>query len=206
MIKNKAKEYKDYVISLRREIHMNPELAWEERETSKLIERELKNMDISYEKVAKYGIVGEIVGNKEGKCILLRADMDAIPVEERTGIEYQSKNQGVMHACGHDGHVAQLLGALKILKEMKDQINGKIRFVFQPAEEIGQGSVKMVEEGVLKGVDSAFSIHLWGDLPIGKVSVESGPRMASADNFEIRIIGKGGHGSMPHQCIDPIIV
>ncbi|MDP0492855.1 MAG: M20 family metallopeptidase [Fusobacterium sp. JB021] len=206
MIKHKAKEYKDYVISLRREIHMNPELAWEEKETSKLIERELKKMNIPYEKMAKYGIVGEIIGKSEGKCILLRADMDGIPVEERTGVDYKSKNRGVMHACGHDGHTAQLLGALKILNEMKDKIKGKIRFAFQPAEEVGQGSIKMIQEGVLKGVDSAFTIHLWGDLPVGKVSIEPGPRMASADNFEIRIIGKGGHGSMPHQCIDPIIV
>lgn len=206
MIKDKAKKYKDYVISLRREIHMNPELCWEEKETSELIGRELKKMNIPYRKVAKYGIVGEISGKKEGKCILLRADMDALPIEEMTGVSYQSKNKGVMHACGHDGHIAQLLGALKILKEMERDIKGTVRFIFQPAEEVGQGSIKMIEEGVLKGVDSAFAIHLWIDIPVGQVSVESGPRMASADNFEIKIIGKGGHGSMPHQCVDPIIV
>ena len=110
-----------------------------------------------------------------------------------------------MHACGHDGHVAQLLGAVKVLNECRDHIKGTVRCIFQPAEEIGQGGAKMVEEGVLEGVDGAFAIHLWSDVPVGKVSVEAGPRMASADNFEIKIIGKGGHGSLPQQCVDPVV-
>lgn len=185
---------------------MNPELCWEEKETSELIERELKKINISYKKIAKYGIIGEIIGSEKGKCILLRADMDALPVTEENDVNYKSKNKGKMHACGHDGHVAQLIGALKILKEMKSEIKGKIRFIFQPAEEVGQGSKKMIEEDALEGVDSVFAIHLWSDIPIGKISIEEGPRMASADNFEIKVIGKGGHGSMPHQCIDPLIV
>lgn len=206
MVKEKAREYKDYVVYLRRQLHMNPELCWEEKETSELIEKELKKMNVPYKKIAKYGIIGEIVGSKKGKCILLRADMDALPVTEENDVNYKSKNKGKMHACGHDGHVAQLIGALKILKEMESEIKGKIKFVFQPAEEVGQGSKKMIEEGALEGVDSAFAIHLWSDIPIGKISIEEGPRMASADNFEIKVIGKGGHGSMPHQCIDPLIV
>lgn len=206
MIKELAEKYKDYVIRIRRELHMNPGLSWQEYEASKIIKRELEIMQIPFKECAETGVVVDIKGDKKGKCVLLRADMDALPVKECTDISYKSKKDGVMHACGHDGHVAQLLGAIKILNENKDKIKGTVRCIFQPAEEIGQGANRMIEEGVLEGVDSAFAIHLWADIPVGKVSVESGPRMASADNFEIKIIGKGGHGSLPQQCIDPVVI
>lgn len=205
MIREMAEKYKEYVIELRRELHMNPGLSWQEFEASKIIKRELDKMGITYKECAGTGVVVDIKGKEEGKCVLLRADMDALPVNECTVVEYKSQKEGVMHACGHDGHVAQLLGAVKILNECRDEIKGIVRCVFQPAEEIGQGAQKMVEEGVLEGVDSAFAIHLWSDIPVGKVSVEAGPRMASADNFEIKIIGKGGHGSLPQQCVDPVV-
>lgn len=204
-IKELSRKYKDYVIALRREFHENPELSWQEEKTVGIIKRELEKMQLDYKVFARTGIVVDIIGNKGDKCILLRADMDALPVEEETNVEYISKNKGVMHACGHDGHMAQLLGAVKILNELREYITGKVRVIFQPAEEVGQGGKKMVEEGVLEGVDSAFAIHLWADIPTGKISIEEGPRMASADNFIIKLKGKGGHGSLPQQCIDPII-
>lgn len=205
MIKELATKYKKDIIDLRREFHMYPELSWEEGNSANIIKRELEKMGLSYKVVAKNGIVLDICGKNKGKCILLRADMDALPIQEDNEIEYKSKNSGVMHACGHDGHMAQLLGAVKILNELRESFDGVVRVVFQPAEEVGQGGKKMVEENVLDGVDGAFAIHLWADIPTGKVSIESGPRMASADNFKIKLIGKGGHGSLPHQCIDPIV-
>ena len=202
-IKELSKKYKDYVINIRRELHACPGLAFEEFEANKVLTRELDKMNLKYKKMAGTGLVIDIKGNKPGKCVLLRADMDCLPIQETRDIEYKSKNQGKMHACGHDGHMAQLLGAIKILNDMRDSIHGTVRCIFQPAEEVGQGADKMIEEGVLDGVDSAFAIHLWADVPVGKISIEEGPRMASADNFKIKILGRGGHGSMPYQCIDP---
>lgn len=205
MIKKMVEKYREYIIKMRREIHMNPELSWQEYETSKLIKRELEKMGLPYKECAETGVVVDIKGEHEGECVLLRADMDALPVNECTEVNYKSLKKGLMHACGHDGHVAELLGAVKVLNENRDKIKGTVRCIFQPAEEIGQGGKKMVEEGVLDGVSGAFAIHLWSDIPVGKISVEAGPRMASADNFEIKIIGKGGHGSLPYQCVDPIV-
>ncbi len=202
-VKELSKKYKDYVISIRRELHMHPGLAFEEFEANKIITRELDKMGLTYKIMAKTGIVVDIKGKNPGKCVLLRADMDCLPVQETRDVEYKSRNDGKMHACGHDGHMSQLLGAIKILNNMKDEINGTVRCIFQPAEEVGQGADMMIKEGVLEGVDSAFAIHLWADVPVGKVSIEEGPRMASADNFKIKILGRGGHGSMPYQCIDP---
>lgn len=202
-IKELSKKYKEYVINLRRELHMYPGLAFNEFEANKILTRELDKLGLDYKIVATTGIVVDIKGKKPGKCVLLRADMDCLPVQETRDIEYKSKNDGRMHACGHDGHMAQLMGAIKILNDLRDEIPGTIRCIFQPAEEVGQGADKMIEAGVLNGVDSAFAIHLWADVPVGKVSIEKGPRMASADNFKIKIIGRGGHGSMPYQCIDP---
>lgn len=206
IIKELSKKYKDYVINIRRELHKNPGLSWEEYEASATIKRELDLMNISYKECAKTGIIVDIKGTQEKPCILLRADMDALPVEENTEVDYISCKKGIMHACGHDGHIAQLLGAIKILNECRNEIKGTVRCIFQPAEEIGQGANKMIEEGVLKNVDGAFAIHLWADIPVGKISVEEGPRMASADVFQIKISGKGGHGSLPQQCVDPILV
>lgn len=205
-IKELSKKYKEYVINLRREFHMCPGLAFNEFEANKIITRELDKMGLKYKVVATTGIVVDIKGKKDGKCVLLRADMDCLPIQETREIEYKSRNDGKMHACGHDGHMAQLLGAIKILNDVKDEINGTVRCIFQPAEEVGQGANKMIEAGVLEGVDCAFAIHLWADVPVGKVSIEEGPRMASADNYIIKIIGKGGHGSMAYQCVDPTVV
>lgn len=206
-IKELAKKYKEYVINLRREFHQIPEPSLEEYKTSKRIQEELEKMGIKYKVIANTGIVAEIGKNQQGKKIALRADIDALQVKECTGVEYVSKTPGMMHACGHDGHIAILLGAAKILKEIEEEINGVVKLYFQPAEEIAQGAKKMIEEEPLKGVvDGCFGIHLWADIPCGKISVEEGPRMASADVLKIEITGRGGHGSLPHQTIDSIVV
>ncbi|QXM06886.1 M20 family metallopeptidase [Crassaminicella indica] len=204
-IKELAKQNKQYVIDLRREFHKYPEPSWQEFRTSKRIKEELDKMGIDYISVAGTGIVAVIKGEKNGKTVALRADIDALQVKEANDIPYKSQNEGIMHACGHDGHGAMLLGAAKILNDCKSEINGTVKLFFQPAEELAAGAEKMVQEGVMEGVDGVFGIHLWTDLACGTVSVEEGPRMASADLFKIKVKGKGGHGSLPHQGVDAVV-
>lgn len=204
-VRNLAKEYKEYVINLRREFHMYPEPSWQEVRTSGRVKEELAKIGIPYKEMAKTGVMAIIKGKHEGKTVALRADMDALQVKELNEVSYCSKNDGIMHACGHDGHTAMLLGAAKILNEMKDDIKGTVRLLFQPAEEMAQGAQVMIDEGCMEGVDEVFGIHLWSDLEHGKISVEAGPRMASADMFKIKVKGKGGHGSLPHQGIDAVV-
>lgn len=204
-VRNLAREYKEYVINLRREFHMYPEASWQEIRTSGRVKEELTKMGIPFKEMAKTGVMAIIEGKHEGKTVALRADMDALQVKELNEVSYCSKNHGIMHACGHDGHTAMLLGAAKILNEMKDDIKGTVRLLFQPAEEMAQGAQAMVDEGCMEGVDEVFGIHLWSDLEYGKISVEAGPRMASADMFKIKVKGKGGHGSLPHQGIDAVV-
>ena len=193
-----AQEQEDYVINLRRTFHQYPELSFEEVETSKRIKAELDKMQIPYQSMAGTGIVATIKGNAPGKCIALRADMDALKVTECTDALYASQNEGVMHACGHDGHIAMLLGAAKVLSQLKEEIKGEIKLFFQPAEEPVRGAMQMIEDGALAGVDGIFGIHLWADIPVGQISVDLGPRMASSDIFKIKATGKGGHRSLPH--------
>ncbi|WP_455542959.1 M20 family metallopeptidase [Intestinibacter sp.] len=205
-IKQLAKENKDYVISMRRHFHEYPELSFEEYETSKKIKEELDKMGIEYVSAAGTGVIATIKGGKPGKTVALRADIDGLPVQELTDFEYKSKVEGRMHACGHDTHAAMLLGAAKILNEIKDEINGTVRLLFQPSEENGKGAFAMIKDGAVDGVDGIFGIHIWADVPVGKVSLEAGPRMACADWFHINVHGKGGHGSQPEQCIDAVVV
>ncbi|WP_455539477.1 M20 family metallopeptidase [Terrisporobacter sp.] len=205
-INNLAKQNKDYVINLRRELHKNPEASFKEYNTSKRIKEELDKMGIEYVPCASTGVIATIKGSHPGKTVALRGDMDALSVQELNLVEYKSQVDGMMHACGHDGHVSMLLGAAKILSELKDEIHGTVKLFFQPAEEIGEGAKAMIAEGAMDGVDSVFGIHLWATIDIGNISVESGPRMASADWFRINITGKGGHGSAPHECIDALVV
>lgn len=204
-IKELSNKYKQYVIDMRREFHMYPELSWQEIRTSKRIKEELESMGISYESVGGTGIVATVKGGKEGKTVALRADIDALEVQQLNEVPYRSNHEGIMHACGHDGHAAMLLGAAKILNEIKGEIKGVVKFFFQPAEEVAQGAKKMIEEGVMEGVNGIFGLHLWVDIPCGTVSIQEGPRMASADIFKIIVKGKGGHGSMPHQGIDTVL-
>jgi len=201
-----AKEQEEYIIQMRRDFHMHPELSLKEYRTSAIVIQELEKIGIPHVKVGETGIVGTLKGSLPGKTIALRADMDALPVlETNDDIEYKSKVEGCMHACGHDGHTACLLGAAKILVQLKDQIKGTIKLIFEPAEEIG-GSFRAFEEaGVLEGIDSCFAAHIWADIPVSKVTVAPGPRMAGTDFFTLRIMGQGGHGSMPHQGVDAIV-
>lgn len=204
-----AKKYYPETVRIRHEIHMNPELGFEEFHTSKIITETLESLGIeTHKNIAKTGVVGILRGNQPGKTILLRADMDALPINEETSLDYCSKVKNKMHACGHDGHTAGLLGAAMILSELKDYIHGNIKFLFQPAEETDGGALPMIEEGVLENpkVDAAFGCHLWGGTEEGKINIKHGPAMAAPDTFSFTIIGKGGHGAMPHLAIDPITI
>lgn len=205
-VRKEAKLLEDELIQLRRDFHMYPELGYEEHRTSKVIQKYLKDLGLEVSVVAKTGVVGLLRGKKEGKTLLLRADMDAVPQEEKTGVSYQSLNKGVMHACGHDGHMAMLLVAAKILAKYRDNIAGNIKFVFQPNEETA-GALDMINEGVLEDphVDAAFSVHLWSPLESGKIGLAVGPVMAALEEFEMVIEGKPGHTAAPHTAIDPIL-
>ena len=208
-VKRLGEKYLQHMINLRETIHMYPEDGFSEFTTSKIIIEELEKLGIKVQKnVAKTGVVGLIEGKYPGKTVLLRADMDTLKIQEQADVEYKSKIDGMMHACGHDGHVAGLLGAAMILNELKDNLHGNVKLVFQPAEERDGGALPMIEEGVLENpkVDAAFAAHLWGYLNEGEVHLKEGPMMASPDIFNIKVIGKGGHGAVPQESIDPIVI
>lgn len=206
-VKDITKKYKDYIIEKRRYFHMNPEPSFNEYNTSKVVQEELKKLEIPFEIFAKTGIIATIKGKNPGKTVLLRADMDALEVCEKNNVSYKSQKEGLMHACGHDGHIAMLLGAAHVLNEIKNDISGEIKLFFQPAEEIAKGAKAMIEESkIIDSIDAAFAIHLWQGVPVGKISLESGARMAAADLFSIKVKGKSGHGSMPHETIDAVVV
>ncbi len=204
-IKKEVNEIKDYIVNLRREFHKNPEPSWKEFKTSERIKNKLEKENIPYKSIAGTGIIATI-GENKGKTVALRADIDALEIEELNDKEYKSLKKGLMHACGHDGHTAMLLGAAKILKKHEKELSGEVRLIFQPAEELGEGAKKIIEEGGLEGVDNIFGIHLWSGIPTGKFSIMPGEIMASADLFSIKIKGKGGHGSMPHQGVDAAVI
>jgi len=214
MLKDKiqalAKDIHNEIIHFRRHIHANPELSFHEYETAKFIQAQLEKMGIEYQSgIAGTGIVAIIRGKKEGKVIALRADMDALPILEQNEVEYKSKNQGVMHACGHDVHTSSLLGTAKILSQLTDDFSGTIKLIFQPAEEkVPGGASLMVKEGVLKNPDvkAILGQHVLPQLACGKVGIRGGKYMASADELYITIKGKGGHGAQPQSCIDPIVI
>lgn len=203
-IKEKAQEYAEYTIQNRRTIHMNPELQFQEFETAKLVRTELQKMGIAYTEVAGTGTFGTIGGKKPGKTVLLRADMDALPVQEQNVCDYASKNEGVMHACGHDSHTAMLLTACRILKDMEDELNGTVKFIFQPSEENGQGAKAVIKEGIMEGVDACLGCHVWMDVESGKVAIAPGAVMAAANKFEITVKGKQTHGAAPHNGMDAL--
>lgn len=201
-----AKEYYSWMVDLRRDFHRHPEPSFKEYRTSKRIKEELENMGLEVTTIGETGVVGLLKGEKEGKVVALRADIDALSVNEETGLEFSSEVPGMMHACGHDFHASMLLGAAKILSQMKSEINGSVKFIFQPAEEVANGAKKMIEGGVLENpkVDMIFGMHIWSDIPVGKVSLQPGPIMASGDVWNITIKGKSCHGSSPWQGVDAI--
>jgi amidohydrolase len=204
-IKNLIAKYSDEIILNRREFHRIPEPSGREIKTSELIRKKLLEMGIKPRSMAGTGLIAEITGAQAGKTVALRADIDALPLAEKTGAAYCSRHEGFMHACGHDAHIAMLLGAARMLLELKEEIHGRVRLIFQPSEENSTGARAMIAEGVMDGVDTVFGIHVWSGLDAGKISVEAGPRMASADFWYIDIRGKGGHGGMPHDGIDALV-
>ncbi len=204
-VKEITEKYRDYVTDLRRKFHRYPELALNETHTCEMICEELGSMGLSPQVVFGTGVVVDIGERaRSGKTVLIRSDIDALPIEEETGAPFASLNKGCMHACGHDAHIAMNLCCAKVLTEIQDQLNGSVRLIFQPAEEVAKGAAGMIGSGVLENVDTVYGTHVWGDIEAGKFSVEAGPRMASADFFTITVKGKGTHGSLPHEGIDPI--
>ena len=209
-----AHELFPYTKSMRRDFHMHPELGYREIRTAGIVAKELEALNLEVTKgVGKTGVVGLLEGGGPGPTLLIRFDMDALPILEDTGAEYASQNKGVMHACGHDGHTAIGLTVARILYAQRDQLKGTVKFVFQPAEEglcgedVG-GAQMMMRDGVLDHPkpDMILSMHLWNEKPLGWVNVASGPIMSGAEQFTIKITGKGGHGAAPHETIDPIVV
>jgi len=206
-IKELTAKYLGAIVQLRHDLHSHPELGYAEHDTSKLIAGQLTGLGIETRTgLAATGVVGLIRGRGPGRTVLLRADMDALPIQEDVDVPYRSKLDNRMHACGHDGHVAGLLGAAMVLNELRGQFNGNVKLVFQPAEETEGGAARMIAEGVLEDpvVDAAFACHLWGSLGEGKVQLCPGPMMASPNTFRFTIHGRGGHGALPHLAVDPI--
>ena len=202
------------VVADRRHFHENPEMGFQEFETAKVVADRLQALGLEEIKtgIATTGVTGLINGTRPSdgkeKVIMLRADMDALPILEENDVEYRSRNDGVMHACGHDSHTAMLLGVARVLMDRRDEFSGTVKVLFQPAEEGGGGARVMIEEGALENpnVDLAFGMHVAQDIPLGKIAARPGPAMAAADRFEIVIQGKGGHGAQPNTTVDPIAV
>ncbi len=209
-IQKLAQDCFNEIIEIRRHIHQNPELSFHEFETSKFIKEKLTSWGIPFEEgFVKTGLVAKIANGSSEKVLALRADMDALPIKENTPLDFKSKNEGVMHACGHDVHTSCLLGAAKILNELKSEIDGTILFVFQPGEERLPGGAKlMLEEGALKDPtpNNMVGQHVFPDLPSGKVGFRSGMYMASCDELHITVKGKGGHAALPHKLVDPVLM
>jgi amidohydrolase len=208
-MKKLVREHEERIVGIRRELHQIPEPAYTEKKTSAAVAERLKEagMEVLTE-IARYGVVGLLRTGRPGPTLMIRADMDALPVAEQTGLPFSSTHPGAMHACGHDAHMAMVLGAALVLREMKDSLKGNIKLIFQPAEEGPGGAKPMIEEGVMENpkVDYAVGCHLWPGSPEGTVGVKAGTIMAAMNRFDIRIIGSEGHGAMPHLCVDALEV
>ncbi|WP_047979695.1 amidohydrolase [Ornithinibacillus contaminans] len=206
-IKQSILQYSDELTAIRRKLHSEPELSWEEVNTTNFVCEYLDQLGITYRRATPTGVIATIKGGMPGKTVALRGDMDALSIEElNTDISYASKHPGKMHACGHDSHTAMLLIAAKVLTEHKANLPGNVRLLFQPAEEVAEGAKAFVKQGAVDDVDNVFGIHIWSQMPTGKVSCTPGPSFASADLFKVTFKGKGGHGALPHACIDTAIV
>ena len=213
-----AQDIQDDVIRWRHEFHQYPELSFKETETTRRIARILR--EIGYENIRigvpmspDTGVIADLNPSATGRCILLRADIDALPVCEETGVSYASKNPNVMHACGHDAHIAMLLGAAKLLFQLRDQIPGNVRLLFQPCEELifskdcpkSGAQLILEDERILKGVDAVFALHVWGTLPSGILYYTPGPFMTANMTIDMEVKGIGGHGALPQNCVDPVV-
>lgn len=194
---------RDELVRLRRDFHRHPELGYQEKRTSSIVARHVEALGYDVRTgVAKTGVIASR-GGSAGPALLIRADMDALPIQEQNDVEYRSENDGVMHACGHDAHTA--IGMVVASRFSRADLTGSVRFAFQPAEEGGMGADRMMEEGLLDGIDGAFGLHLWNELPFGKVAASAGPMMAAVDDVTIEIRGRGGHAAIPHLTDDPIV-
>ncbi|TDX48897.1 M20 metallopeptidase family protein [Orenia marismortui] len=211
-MKEEALKIKEEIIKIRRLIHANPELGFEEWQTSKLVSAYLNSLGLEVQEgIAKTGVVGFLEGNNRNKVLAIRADMDALPIQEQNKFEYKSKNKGKMHACGHDAHTAMVLGVAKLLSKFKAELEGSVKFIFQPNEEqskIPGGADTMIEEGVLENprVEAILGIHVNPQIEVGSVGIKEGSIMAATDKFKIIVKGEGGHGAAPHETIDAIII
>ena len=206
-ILQKTRGIREKIVDLRRDFHQHPEIALKEFNTAKKVEGILRGLGIKTKMMVKdTGVRGTLKGSLPGKTIALRADLDALPVQEETDLPYRSKNAGAMHACGHDAHTAMLLGAAMVLAQWEKQLTGNVVFIFQPAEETGGGAKPMIEEGVLEGVEGIFGLHVYVPMGFGTLGYKRGPFMAAGDFFDVKIMGKGGHGGLPHLAIDPIAI
>ena len=213
-IQGLAAQAEPYVVGQRRRFHSHPEPSWHEVWTTKAICGELDAMGVSWERPTPTGCVATLRGTapdaydasgRARRRLLLRADIDALPIEERTGAPFASECPGVMHACGHDCHIAMMLGTLQVLRQLAGELHGEVRVVFQPAEEVAGGSALMIEHGVLDGVDGVYGTHIWSEIDAGLVSLEAGPRMANVDWFRIDVTGEGCHGAMPDRGCDAVV-
>lgn len=196
-----------HMVEWRRHLHRNPEVSFHEEKTSSFVADMLESFGVEVKRhVGGHGVIGTIRGDKPGPVVMLRADMDALPIQDEKDVAYASQKAGAMHACGHDGHVSILLGTALYFSKHKADIQGEIRFLFQPAEELlPGGAVKVIADGALEGVDVIYGIHLWTPLPVGVAASKEGPLMAAADDFYIEIKGKGGHGGMPQSTVDSLV-
>jgi amidohydrolase len=208
-MKKLLQEHEERIVGMRRELHQIPEPAYTEKKTSAAVAGRLKEAGLEVRTgIARYGVEGLLRTGRPGPTLMIRADMDALPVAEQTGLPFSSTHPGAMHACGHDAHMAMVLGTALVLREMKDSLKGNIKLIFQPAEEGPGGAKPMIEEGVMENpkVDYVVGSHLWPGSPEGTVGVKAGTIMAAMNRFDIRIIGSEGHGAMPHLCVDALEV
>ncbi len=206
--RTEAHALREELIARRRDLHEHPETAFEEVRTSGIVAEELNKLGLEVQTgVGKTGVVGILDGDEDGPTVLVRADMDALPIEEENDVPYRSTVAGKMHACGHDAHTSIGLGVAKVMSQHRDQLRGRIKFVFQPAEEVAGGALAMIKDGVLEHPrpDVSLGLHVWSGIPIGEVGITSGPTMAGSNAFKITVTGKGGHGASPHETHDPVI-
>ena len=205
-LKTAAEQLKPRLVAIRRELHMHPELSMEEFETTRRIRGWLEEAGLSVQTFGlETGLAADIEGGAPGPTVALRADIDALPIAEETGLPFASRVPGKMHACGHDFHTAAMIGAALLLHRNRDRLKGRVRMIFQPGEEIAAGARAMIRAGVLEGVDAILGMHNKPDLPVGTVGIRAGALMASVDRFLIRVTGKGGHGAIPDAAVDPIV-
>jgi len=207
-IAEEIKKHHELLIQWRRHLHQHPELSFKEFETAEYIVGQIQDMNlpVTISRPVPTSIVVDLVGSSGGPTILLRADIDALPIQEDSGVEFKSLKDGIMHACGHDAHTAILLGVLKIVGQQADRLKGTLRFVFQAAEEVGGGARELIRTGLIEDVDQAYAIHVFPSIPSGQYGIGYGPLMAAGETFDIEILGSGGHAAKPEETIDPIHV